>query len=277
MTYSAHVSREQPTCLAFLLDQSTSMAMRILEDTTKARFLADVVNKTILALSINCTKADGIRDYFHLALIGYSSSHARNALPSAVQLFHPISYVAQNPLRVEQRVRRLECAGGTKDWTVKFPVWLEPKSKGNTSMCAAFSLVIPELRLWCSVHRRSYPPTILHVTDGHPTDGDPEPLARELGGIGTDDGPCLLFTLHLDIGRGAPVLYPDDEAALPDRYARRLFRMSTALPRHAQQICQSRGLTVSQQSRGFIFNGDASSVVDFFDIGTRAATVLADR
>ncbi len=60
-------------------------------------------------------------------------------------------------------------------------------------------------------------------------------------------------------------------ASLPDAYSKLLFRMSSPLPEHLVRFAQEKGFKVSMESRGFMFNADAVEIVEFFDIGTRAA------
>ena len=50
-----------------------------------------------------------------------------------------------------------------------------------------------------------------------------------------------------------------------------LFRMSSPLPEHLVGAAKEKGYKTDGEARGFIFNGDAVEIVDFFDIGTRAA------
>jgi hypothetical protein len=64
MTYSAEISRDNPTCLLFVIDQSGSMNEKMATSKSKADFVADVLNKTIYTLVTNCTKSDGVRNYF---------------------------------------------------------------------------------------------------------------------------------------------------------------------------------------------------------------------
>jgi len=61
---------------------------------------------------------------------------------------------------------------------------------------------------WCEAHPGSYPPTILHVTDGQSTDGAPEEVADELRQISTKDGQALLFNLHVTTGGGPEMVFP---------------------------------------------------------------------
>ena len=93
----------------------------------------------------------------------------------AGQIIHPIAAVAGNPLRIEERIRKeYDGAGGTVEIPTKFPVWFNPKNAGGTPMCAALTRAAELLVEWCDAHPRSYPPTVIHVTDGMSTDGSPE-------------------------------------------------------------------------------------------------------
>jgi hypothetical protein len=269
MPYRADISRDNPSCLLMLIDQSTSMRDRIAGGSSKAQFLADVVNKTLYSLAINCSKSDGTRDYFDIGVIAYSGKDARNAFHGTLRskVLHPISVIAADPLRIEERVKKTS----GDNVVVKFPVWIDPRNQGWTSMCAGLRLAADTVRDWCAIHPTSYPPTILHVTDGHPTDGDPETLAQLLSTVCTEDGSCLLFNLHIDVGAGSPIVFPSEEGGLVDRYAKTLFRMSSPLPTTALASATAKGFSVRQGARGFIFNASPEAIVDFFEIGTRPA------
>lgn len=143
-------------------------------------------------------------------------------------------------------------------------------------MCAGLSMAVEVLREWCAGHPAAFPPTVLHVTDGHPTDGNPEPIADGLRATATEDGACLLFNLHVDVGDGPPLIFPNDERMLRDRFGKALFRMSSALPPHALRAAKEKGYDVRAGARGFVFNAGIEAIADFFDIGTRPA-VTADR
>ena len=52
----------------------------------------------------------------------------------------PISEVAANPARVDERVRKVEDGtGGLVDQKVKFPIWFDPMANGGTPMCQALT------------------------------------------------------------------------------------------------------------------------------------------
>ena len=147
---------------------------------SKAQFVSDVLNKTLYTLVTNCSKADGVRNYFDVGIVAYGGSDVRSGFGGAISgnIIQRISAISDNPLRVEDRTRKVDDgAGGIIDQATKFPVWLDPTSSGGTPMRAALMKAMEVAAEWCDAHRHSYPPTILHVTDGQSTDGNPEELA----------------------------------------------------------------------------------------------------
>jgi len=73
MPYSAEIRRTNPTCFLFLVDQSSSMleAFGGNAEKNKAQGVADAINRLLQNLAIKCAKSEGIRDYFHVGVIGY--------------------------------------------------------------------------------------------------------------------------------------------------------------------------------------------------------------
>jgi len=274
MTYSAEISRSNPTAFLFLIDQSGSMSDKMSSGRSKAQQVADVLNRTLATLITRCTKSEGTRDYFEIGVIAYGASGAYNGFSGALSssILHPISAIESSPLRIEERYKKVDDgAGGIIEQPIKFPIWFEPQSSGGTPMCQAITSAAVELVSWCDSHPDCYPPTVLHITDGESTDGSPEQLSSQLKQIQTNDGQVLLFNLHVSSKEDSPVEFPSAESGLADDFAKLLFRMSSQLPEHLIRFAQEKGFQVGMESRGFMFNADAVQIVDFFDIGTRAS------
>ncbi|WP_321912280.1 vWA domain-containing protein [Burkholderia cepacia] len=274
MTYEAQISRTSPTAFLFVVDQSGSMSDKMSSGRAKAEFVADALNRTFVNLVTRCTKSEGVRDYFDVGVLGYGGQGVSNGFTGALggQILNPISALEQNPARVEDRKRKMDDgAGGIVETSMKFPVWFDPVASGGTPMRAALTRAAEELVAWCDAHPESYPPTILHVTDGESTDGDPEEIAGHLRQIRTGDGEVLILNIHVSTLGNDPIRFPAGDVGLPDDYAKLLFRMSSALPEHLIRFAQDKGHKVGIESRGFMFNAEAAEIVDFFDIGTRAS------
>ena len=278
MPYTAELSRANPTCLLFLIDQSSSMSAPFSgqSDKPKAQGVADGVNRLLQNLVLKCAKSDGIRDYFHVGVLGYGG-RVGWALggPLAGQGVVPISAVASQPLRVEQRARKVDDgAGGLVEQKFKFPVWFEPTAGGKTPMCKAITLAGDALKEFIGRFPNAFPPLVINISDGKATDGNPELPALDVRRLSTADGNVLFFNAHLSSANAHPVEFPARESELPDTQARVLFRMSSVLPPRLEAAARNEGYRLEAGARGFVFNADLVSVVRFLDVGTRVAQTV---
>jgi hypothetical protein len=285
MTYAADISRKTPGCFLFLIDQSRSMkeALGGQPGLRKMDGAADAVNRILDAISQRCSQGMEVRDYFHVGIITYTTDirgnpDVRSTLPgtSPKEPFLPISQVVDAAEVEDRQVKEPDGAGGLVEVTQKFQVWLRPEAGWGTPMCNALSVAKEALRDWIADdHRDSYPPIVISVTDGDATDGDPVPLAEEIMAMETDDGNVLVYNAHLSEMSASSAQYPSDESeAPPDEYAKRMFRMSSAFPDPVVELAAGMDLPVTQGSRGYVYNADMVALVQFLDIGTRAASDL---
>jgi len=270
--YSAQITRANPTCIVLLIDQSGSMSDPFSGDTTtrKSEMVAEVVNHTLHDLVIRCTKTEEVRNYYYVSVIGYGRTvGSAFGGPLEQRRIAPIAEVADYPLQVKSGYKRVpDGAGGWVEIPVRFPVWMHPAAEGKTPMCEALAHVKTILESWLSDHPRGFPPTVLHLTDGESSDGDPGEIGRQIMSLKTDDGSVLLFNCHISSRRGTKIEYPVDETALPDGFARTLYQISSKLPSSFLAAAAQLGVQATEESRGFVFNGDPSSIVQFYEIGT---------
>lgn len=275
MPYSAEINRAKPTAFFFLIDQSGSMDDPWGLDGTKRKCdaVADAVNRLLSTLVIRCAKGEDVRDYFQVGVVGYGGGAMTGfSGPLAARSFVPISEVAEHPLRVEQRTKKEDDgAGGLIERMIRFPVWFEASANGNTPMCQAIEHACGVVKAWCELYPLSYPPVVINISDGEPTDGDPAQAAEQLKNTGTNDGKTLFFNVHLSGLAKRPIEFPSSQMGLPDEFAQRLFEMSSLLPPRLLAEAQREGFAVAENARGFAFNADLRSLVQFLDIGTRTA------
>ena len=284
MPYEADISRNSPGCFLFLIDQSGSMsgALGGQPGRRKMDMAADAVNRIISAISIRCSQGMEVRDYFHVGIIAYTTDDKGNPdvwsvldEASLKKPFLTISEVVKAATVEDRQVKEPDGVGGVVEVPQKFRVWLHPKAEWGTPMCGALSAASEALRDWITDHPDSYPPMVISVTDGDATDGNPEPLADEIMALETNDGNVLVYNAHLSEMSVSPVQYPSDESAVPpDEYAARMFRMSSEFPEPVVKLATDMGLPVTQGSRGYVYNADMDALVQFLDIGTRAASGL---
>ena len=280
MSYAAEISRRNPSCILLLIDQSGSMSDPFgngdsAAGRSKADGVATVTNKFLQNLVVKCARDEGVRDFFHVGVLGYGTN-VNPALGGALagREMVPLSEAANNPLRVEERSKKVDDGvGGLIEQSVRFPVWIEPVANGGTPMCQALSRARTLLEGWVRDHPESFPPIVVNVTDGEATDGDPSSHAAAIRNLSTSDGNALLFNVHLSSSRGTPIEFPDSDTGLADDFAKRLFNMSSVLPEPTRNFAQQDGYPVSANTRGFTFNADIVALIKFLDIGTRPSNL----
>ena len=95
--------------------------------------------------------------------------------------------------------------------------------------------------------------------------GDPAVHATRLAALHTNDGSVLLFNLHLSGNTSAMVEFPSEPPSIGDPFAIHLFGMSTVIP---DPMIETSRFPLQPGARGFVFNGGATSLTQFFMWGT---------
>ena len=239
---------------------------------TKAQAVADVINKSLHALVSKCTKSEGINDYYQIGVIGYSGMGVAPALGGqlAGKDLVPISLIGNFPLRVEKRVKKVQSASGEfVDRKINFPVWLDPVVAGGTPMREAFNKAHTILSRWLGEHPDCFPPIVINISDGESSDGEPTALGSKLMQLRSNDGPVLLFNVHVSSATRISIEYPERADQLPDDFARELFSISSPLTSYMIKTLNDDGVKCGPNARGFVFNADFAALLRFIDIGTR--------
>jgi len=302
MAYTAEISRANPSCFLFLIDQSGSMQdvvdpaniqpmahplvvdgrtyTHTAQGRTKAQGVCEAISRLLYDIVLRCSKETGIYDYFEIGVVGYGGAGVGPAFGGvlASRDLVTISEIGNNPIRIEQRKRKDDDgAGGIFERTVKFPVWFDPTASGGTPMCEALARARSILSGWLPQHPNCFPPVVIHISDGESTDGEPLEAMRSLTSLSSSDGNVLLFNLHISGNPNAkPISFPDSPVGLPDQYARTMFEGASVLTSLMRTIAQQHGFSLSDGAKGFVLNADMVLVVQALDIGTRAAN-MADR
>ncbi len=309
MPYTSDISRANPTCFMFLIDQSYSMEGALAGQPGHAKMdaAADTMNRVLENLTLRCSQGMDVRDYFNIGILGYGYKQKAEYDPNQVygyldasevyqeiphdqldkdnlvegvvisvlpgttleQPFLPISKVVEAAEVVDRQVRESDGRGGIIEVTRKIPVWLRPHAGCHTPMCEALSYAGRAIEQWIAQHPNSFPPAVINISDGEANGGNPEPVAQQIMDLQTSDGNVLMFNCHLSEVAAMPIQYPDREIGLPDGYASQLFRMSSVMPQNIRNQAALLDIPVSEQSRCYVYNADMVSLAMFLDIGTR--------
>ena len=267
MSYAKRVDRDNPACFTFLIDQSYSMTEPCAgrPNQSKAEALADAVNNLLYELVMRCVKnpAEGPRHYYDIAVIGYGGTvgPAWGGNLAGRELVSIVD-IANNAMRVEERDQ------STTGGSVKMPVWFDATADGGTPMAAAMDQCGAMVAGWVQQHPGSFPPIVINISDGAATDGDPIAWTRRLESLSTQDGNVLVFNVNISAVQGQSIMFPSSADQLPDQYAKQMFEMSSELPGFMQEMAGMQGHAVAPGARGFVFNADITTVVNFLQIGT---------
>ena len=276
MSYSVVPNRANPMAVLFVVDQSGSMSDKMPKTgNTKADQVATVINKMFAELITKAKKQDGVRDYYEVGVIGYGYRGVYNALqgPLSSKILNPISQISSNPLRVENRMNEIVTAtGDIVQVPENFPIWFDPVASGGTPMSGALQLAAETIAPWCDAHPSSFPPVVIHITDGEYGDGDPSQIADGIRSFTTEDGNVLLCNLHISSEASSSIAFPDNPNGLPNEFARTLFNMSSVIPESMHQSVKDTlggNVELTSGTRFFTFNGNEVDIVKFLRVGTQ--------
>ncbi len=279
MNYTQSITRRHRTAFVIAIDQSGSMAEELEfrgRRLSKAAAVAEVTNSLLSELLLRATREGEVRDYYDIAVIGYSGDGVRSLLRTD-ETFVPVTVVATSArnTRTATVERRLpDGQPALNEVTVR--EWIAPAATGQTPMYEALLHVHDLVEAWCRrpEHRESFPPLIFNITDGEASDSDEEELCEIAGRIrelGTGDGRALLVNIHIASGNAAParIFLTEEEAAYNNRYARLLYDISSPMPPLFEEAIRSlRDDRASGPFRGMCYNASITELLSILNVGS---------
>ena len=282
--YTQEISRQNKALFLFLLDQSFSMEEPLGNSANrKCDELVAAINGWLQNMAIRASSDEGIKDWMDIGVIGYrTDANANPIIDSALQgqlmgqFIVSIAEIGGAPARIDTRIQYIpdEETGEMIEIPCEMPVWVDPVAEGGTPMCHMLYHTHEILSDWISRHPNSFPPIVVHITDGESQDGDPIPYADAVKNLATEDGNVLLLNCHLSMTAADPFMFPASEEGLPDELARVLFQMSSVLPEPFYRHGMMEGFQLQQNARGMAFNADMVCLIQFLNMGTQAAPGL---
>ena len=276
--YEQRITRTHRTAIILVIDCSTSMQ----ELTTinnlrmsKADAIAFACNYLIDELMALATRHDGLRNYYDIAIIGYSGDGIESLLPA--EGFNSIAQLAL--LAPEKRNYTFVCndsAIGECSMTYSIRPWIEAKATGSTPMFEALSAVADLVEDWCSnpVNRHSFPPLVFNISDGEPTDAtinEMITIAERVKHTSTNDGNTLLFNIHLGSNTSQqPITFPREYNYTSEcPHQNMLFRMSSLLPKNLESMMEEQRADKGPY-RCVAFNASFGELMSMLNIGSES-------
>jgi len=282
--YSQEISRQNKACFFFLLDQSFSMEEPLGSSSLrKCDELATAINGWLQNMAIRASGDEGIKDWMDVGVFGYRTDARGNMIVGPALLGElagrrlvSITEIGNKPARIDTKVQWIPSdeKGILIQAPCEVPVWVDPVAEGGTPMCNALFAAHGILSEWIREHPHSFPPILVHISDGESQDGDPTAYAEAIKQLATSDGNVLVLNCHLSRTAAEPFMFPAQSENLPDQLAKVLFAMSSVLPEPFVRHAVQEGFRLQPGARGMAFNADMVCLIQFLNMGTRAAPGL---
>ncbi|MFR9496908.1 MAG: VWA domain-containing protein [Rikenellaceae bacterium] len=281
--YSRSITRNNRALIIIAIDQSCSMAGEVKSmgrTFTKADMLSEVVNDLISELVERSRRSDGVRDYYDIAIVGYSGEGVTPLLGAGDTPWRSIVDIAS--LSVDEVTLEREYIlpnGEHRFLSHRCRCWIRPKAVGSTPMYEALLSSHEIAEMWCakSENRESFPLMIFNVTDGESTDcdySDIAEIASRIKAISTHDGAALLINVHIASDSAArSMLFPSlaemavgGESSLA---ALSLFHSSSELPPiFMDAVSQIKGSEQGVALKAMSYNCSISELITILNIGS---------
>ena len=242
--YTQSITRSHRTAFILAIDQSGSMAEKLLfrgRQTTKAEAVAEVTNRLLFELIERARRSDEVRDYYDIAVLGYSGDGIVSLLNDPEPLV-PVSRLAALPVDFAETVVERRMPDGEATFRkISMPAWIAPKAVGQTPMYEALLQIRDLTQAWCTnpAHSESFPPIVFNITDGE-----------------ASDSRSLLFPT-------------EEEIPADNRYARLLHDCSSPMPEElSEAIRQVRGDLAKPPFRGMSYNTSIAELIAILNIGS---------
>jgi len=258
------ISSTNPCLLIYLIDQSGSMSDKFGNAShTKAVEVANAINDIIYEVGLRCIGSGGeLKNRFEIAIIGYGKQ--QNKVQSGWEGQLSGKWVVSIKNIFDFPLGQLDDK----------PIWIKSYSESDTPMTKAFENAKRLCNDWINWgnHRDCHPPIIINITDGEATDSGSNFSAlkneiEQIKHISTNYGSVSVLNIHISSRTGDKLLFPN-EVFTGDKFERLLFEISTPLDDNMIRIAQQKGYNIQNNAKGYVFNGNATDLINFLNIGT---------
>ena len=281
--YSQDITRKHRMAIVILIDQSWSMAeMSDIDKNvlSKAEVVSIVAGKLIDELALRSFRNGDYRDYFDIAILGYSDDKVYSLISDTIR-FCPITSLAVRSVPKREITSYYNSPEGTVSVSESVSMWIEPRAKGNTPMRQAMLKAEQLLNDWCSrpENEDSFPPLLFNITDGEASDGTDDELrqiSKRVRNIGTSDGHTLMINIHISTNNSQSLIFPcRHEVDWSSNYISTLADMSSEIPSRFNDYVRSCRADYAQPPYlAMSYNASITELVALLNIGTRSVDIL---
>ena len=280
--YKSRINRKHRGMFVIAIDCSASMQEQITFNSlsmSKAEAVAMVCNYTIDELVARATRQGIVRDYYDIAVIGYSGDGIRPLIGDGTQrriAIDQLSKIAPKPCSYtfDQHLDD----GTTVSATFTLHPWITTLASANTPMHEAMIAIESIVAEWCRMpeNRESFPPVVINISDGECSDGTAEDLinvAECIKSHSTNDGNTLLINIHLTTNDEAESVAFPANGLFDDicPFRRMLFEMSSILPETMEMLIEE---LINPGSYGpyrcVAFNASINELIMILSIGSES-------
>ncbi len=282
--YNQEITRSHRTALVLLLDRSASMQQHVRfgnMTAPKSQVVTYTANSLITELLDRCRRTDGIRNYYDIAVIGYCGNKTESLL--CTEGFSSIKELSTKEPKTSVIAFEQELEDGTMLLT-RHPQknWIEPLAEGTTPMYEALHRALGLVEEWCGqpLNQDSFPPIVINITDGEPTDcgdNDLRDVCSLIKRTSTTDGNTLLLNIHICSDNSLPsVIFPtQEEVTLLNPKARLLADCSSTMPSVLDAAIHNlKGVGATPPFVGMGYNASVIELISMINIGSRSITQL---
>lgn len=280
--YSQEITRRHRSAIVIVLDRSGSMQEQMYfghSVMTKAEILAHTASALITELIDRCRRTDALRDYYDIAVVGYGNDDVEMLLGGD----DFISVVELDHKRPETRITTSEELLPNGEWAMvehRHTEWFKPKAEGNTPMYEALLRVRDLVADWCSrdANQASFPPVVIHITDGEASDCDHRELidiCDQIKRQTTTDGNALMLNIHISTDTHLQsIVFPmPDEMVGAGRYAQTLADCSSIMPTvFNDEIRELKGILATPPFIALGYNASVIDLLSIINIGSRSVS-----
>ena len=279
--YQQSITHLHRSAIIIAIDCSVSMQSWTYLHKTRMRKMEAaslVANFAIDELLVRASRANAVRNYYDIAVVGYSGDGVEMIIGNENDDLTDIKSLAERtPQPKCYNIIQQDTDGNMVSTPLTLHEWVEPKACGSSPMYEALIQVKKLIADWCDNphHRDCFPPLVINISDGGCSDAEYDELidiAKDIKELRTTDGSIIFINIYLSTDRdheSHSIIFPSTEEVIEDENESLLYNMSSVLPKELEHVIfEFRGGDGHKSYKCFARNATICEAFALADIGT---------